>query len=388
MWLQNIWVTTLIICLSFFGAHPTKAQLSLDVEVNETLSNSQSINISSLVANNGRGPSLFRMYLKNNDSDYANNLYFRIIVESDKIGRIIEVRQVSGQPFSLNPGQQVFATNNNIGDGLPGVEEIIQFDGTFSESGKEFVNDLQGSTSLPADQYQIRIEIHRGSATGELLAAQNAEIGRNIVEDTRDFYLLSPGDVAGSQAMVSSNFPNFQWQGNTGTEYRLLTVEGRGNESPQSLMDGAMSTSPIQTNGSASSGSLVDYEMLDVVVNQSGFQYPNAGVQSLEPGKTYYWRIVSQIQSTSGLDGRESEIWSFTLREGQIISRAQASGDMSQVLQQLLGNRFEQIVEDDYSFQSIVIDGQSYRGAQAMEKLRELGRQAQDGDISIVIEEQ
>jgi len=288
MWLQNIWVTTLIICLSFFGAHPTKAQLSLDVEVNETLSNSQSINISSLVANNGRGPSLFRMYLKNNDSDYVNNLYFRIIVESDKIGRIIEVRQVSGQPFSLNPGQQVFATNNNIGDGLPGVEEIIQFDGTFSESGKEFVNDLQGSTSLPADQYQIRIEIHRGSATGELLAAQNAEMGRNIVEDTRGFYLLSPGDVAGSQAMVSSNFPNFQWQGNTGTEYRLLVVEGRGNESPQSLMDGAMSTSPIQTNGSASSGSLVDYEMLDVVVNQSGFQLPKSCGHSLEPGKTYY----------------------------------------------------------------------------------------------------
>lgn len=388
MWFQKIWFAVFAVFVFSLSVEPVQAQLSLDVEVDETLSSSQSINIPSLIANNGRGPSLFRMYIGNTNSDYANNLYFRIIVKSDKIGRIVEIRQVAGRPFSLNPGQQVFATNNNIGDGLPGVEEIIQFDGTFTESGKQFVNNLQGSTSLPADQYQIRIEIHHGSATGKLLAAQSAEIGRNIVEDTRDFYLLSPGDVAGSQAMVSSKFPNFQWQGNTGTEYRLLVVEGRGNESPQSLMDGAMSTSPIQTNGSASSGSLVDYEMLDVVVNQSGFQYPNAGVQSLEPGKTYYWRIVSQIQSTSGLDGRESEIWSFTLREGPTISRAQASGDMSQVLQQLLGNRFEQIVEDDYSFQSIVIDGQSYRGAQAMEKLRELGRQAQDGDISIVIEEQ
>ncbi|MDZ7683479.1 MAG: hypothetical protein U5J63_17650 [Fodinibius sp.] len=300
----------------------------------------------------------------------------------------MEVQQVSGQPFSLSPGQQVYATNNNIGDGLPGVEEIIQFDGTFSQEGKQFVNDLQGSTSLPADQYQIRIEIRRGSAEGEVLVAQNAEIGRSIVEDTRDFYLLSPGDLAGADAMISSAFPNFQWQGNTGTQYRLVVVEARGDESPQSLMDGAMSTSPIQVNGTGSGGSLVDYEMLDVVLNQSSFQYPSSGVQNLEAGKTYYWRIVSQLQSTSGLDGRESEIWGFTLRDSQTTSRSQLGPDVSQALQKVMGDEFNRLVEDSYTFQSVVIDGQRFQGVQAMQKLMELSRQAENGDVSIIIEEQ
>jgi len=389
MWLHRFGISGFILFVLFAFVGPVQAQLSLDVEIDEMLSNSQSINIQSLLANNGKGPTLFRMYLQNNSSEYANSLYFRLIVESDKIGRIVEIRQVSGQPFSLNPGQRVFATNNNIGDGLPGVEELIQFDGEFSSEGKEFVNKLKGSTSLPADQYQITVEVHRGSAGGELLASETAEIGRNIVEDTRDFYLLSPGDVASADATIANSYPNFQWQGATGTDYRLVVVEAKGNDSPQSLIEGAISTSPIQVKGSSGGGSLVDYEMLDVVVGQSSFQYPNSGVQSLEPGNTYYWKIVSQLESSGGVQERESEIWGFTLASTQQRTQnEQQSSEVSQALRQVLGNKFEEYQQDGYNFQSIVIDGQTYQGGQAMQKLMELSRQAEQGDISIVIEEQ
>lgn len=389
MWLHKVGMSSLGLFMLLAFACPVRAQLSLDVEIDQTLSNSQSINIQSLLANNGKGPTLFRMYLQNNSQDYANGLYFRLIVESDKIGRIVEIRQVSGQPFSLNPGQQVFATNNNIGDGLPGVEELIQFDGEFSAEGKEFVNKLKGSTSLPADQYQITIEIHKGSAVGELLASETAEIGRYIVEDTRDFYLLSPGDVTGSNATIMNSYPNFQWQGAIGTEYRLVVVEAKGNESPQSLIEGAMSTSPIQVKGSSGGGSLVEYEMLDVVVGQSSFQYPSAGVQKLEPGKTYYWRIISQLESSGGIQERESQIWNFTLASAQQRSQtAQQNAEVSQALQKVLGERLQQFKQDGYTFQSIVIDGQTYQGGQALQKLMELGRRAEQGDVSIVIEEQ
>ncbi len=389
MWLHRFGISGFILFVLFAFVGPVQAQLSLDVEIDEMLSNSQSINIQSLLANNGKGPTLFRMYLQNNSSEYANSLYFRLIVESDKIGRIVEIRQVSGQPFSLNPGQRVFATNNNIGDGLPGVEELIQFDGEFSSEGKEFVNKLKGSTSLPADQYQITVEVHRGSAGGELLASETAEIGRNIVEDTRDFYLLSPGDVASADATIANSYPNFQWQGATGTDYRLVVVEAKGNDSPQSLIEGAISTSPIQVKGSSGGGSLVDYEMLDVVVGQSSFQYPNSGVQSLEPGNTYYWKIVSQLESSGGVQERESEIWGFTLASTQQRTQNEKlSSEVSQALRQVLGNKFEEYQQDGYNFQSIVIDGQNYQGGQAMQKLMELSRQAEQGDISIVIEEQ
>lgn len=387
MWFQRIGTVGFLICLLVVITVPVQAQLSMDVEVDEVLSNAQSINIQTLVANNGKGPNLFRMYLQNNSSEYINDLYFRIVIESDKIGRIVEIEQLSGQPFSLNPNQQVFATNNNIGDGLPGVEEVIQFDGEFTPQGEEFVNDLQGSTRLPADTYQIMIEIYQGSVGGEQLARASAEIGANIVEDTRDFYLLSPGDVVGSDAMISNSYPNFQWQGATGTNYRLIVVESKSNDSPQSLMDGAQSTEPIQSTGSSAGGSLVDYEMLDVVTNQSSFQYPNSGVQNLKPGKTYYWRIISQLESSGGVDARESEIWSFTLRDGRDSGAVQRSSEATRALRQLLGDRLQNITEEGYSFQSIQVQGQVFQGGQALQKLMELDRRAQQGDVSIVIEE-
>jgi hypothetical protein len=44
--------------------------------------------------------------------------------------------------------------------------------------------------------------------------------------------------------------------------------------------------------------------------------------------------------------------------------------------------------EEGFSFQSIVIEGQTYQGGEAMQKLMELSRKAEEGDVSIVIEEQ
>ena len=386
-WIQRIWAMFTLACLLAIIATPVRAQLSLSVEIDETLRNSQSINVQSLIANNGRGPSLFRMYLQNqNTSEYANNLYFRFIVSSDNIGRIIDVRQVSGQPFSLDPGQEVFATNNNIGNGLPGVEEVIEFTGELTPEGENFVNKLEGSTSLPPDRYSITVEVYQGSVGQELLASETKEIGTNLVQTSRDFYLLSPGDVVGSDASISTAYPNFQWSGSPQTSYRLVVVESKGDESPQSLMDGAMSTQPVQTEGSSGGGALVDYEMLDIVLNRSNFQYPSSGVQNLRSGKEYYWRVVSRLDASSGTNTRESEIWSFSIPQTS-SQTTQQNTQVTQALKQVLGDQFQQIVEDGYSFQSIEVGGQVYQGGQALQKLMELSREAQQGDVSIIIEE-
>lgn len=387
MGLQRIGILSFVVCILSAIAVPAEAQLSLEVDVDENLSDAESITVQSLIANKGKGPDLFRMHLQNNTSEYQNDLYFRIIVSSDKISRIADIKQKPGQPFSLSPGQQVFATNNNIGDGLPGVEEVIQFSGNFTPEGDEFVNKLQGSTTIPAGDYQVKIEIHQGSIGGAPVASASAEFGANIVEVGRDFYLISPGDVIGSDATISNQFPNFQWQGETGADYRLMVVEAKENESAQSLMEGAQSTAPIRENGSASGGSLLDYEMLDVVVDRSSFQYPNSGVQSLEPGKKYYWRIINQLDTGGGVETQQSEIWSFTLMDiGNSV--AGANGEMARYLQQLLGDRLQVITEEGYSFESISFDGQEYQGGQALQKLMELGEDAEQGDISIIIEEQ
>jgi hypothetical protein len=363
------------------------AQLSMNFEISETLENSQSINAQSLLANDLRGPTLFRLSLQNkNSSEYLNNLYLRVVIESDKIGRILEVRQVSGRPFSLDPGQQVFADNNNSGNGLPGVEEVILFERNFTESGRVFHNELKGSTSLPADKYQVTVEVRQGSANGEVLASETDQVGTNLVEKTNDFYLLSPGDELGSETVISNRYPNFQWQGGPAVRYRLLVVESQSNESPQSLMEGAMSTAPIQSVSSSGGASLIDYEMLDVVVDGSGYQYPNTGVQELEEGTQYYWRIISQIETSNGIEERESEIWSFSLADLRTSSGVQQAGETVRTLEQILGNRYEEVRQNGFSFESVEIEGQSFRSGQAIQKLMELVRKSEQGDVSIVIE--
>lgn len=386
--LKKVGILALItVGLLFIHNKPGQAQLSLDIDIDETLRNSESINFQSIIASNWQGPRLFQMYLQNNNtSEHMHDLYMRIVMESNNRGRLVELEQVSGRPFSLNPGQQVVASNNNISRGLPNVEEAIIFDGGLTESGKDFVNKLKGLTSLPPDEYQVTVEIYQESVGGTLLASESAEIGKSIVEDTYDFYLLSPGDEVGSEASISNSYPNFQWEGATGARYRLLVVEGREDDTPQSLMDGAASTDPIQVNESGD-GSLVDYEMLDVIIDQSSFQYPTSGVQELESGQRYYWRVINQLRTANGVETRESEIWSFTI-EGQDTRTVDQSAEVARVLQQVLGNQFQQMQQDGYSFQSIVIDGQTYQDTEALQKLMELGREAQQGDISIVIENQ
>lgn len=390
MWLRHI---RLIGCALVFllmvgiGKPVLAQQLTMDFEIDETLENSQSINAQSLLANDLRGPRLFRLTLQNqSSSEYLNNLYLRVVIESDKIGRILEVRQVSGRPFSLDPGQQVFANNNNSGNGLPGVEEVILFERNFSEPGREFYNELKGSTSLPADQYQVTVEVHRGSANGELLASKTDEIGTNLVEKTNDFYLLSPGDELGSEVVISSRYPNFQWQGGSAIRYRLVVVESKADESPQSLMEGAMSTEPIQLVGSNGGGSLLDYEMLDVIVNGTGYQYPNAGVQELQAGTQYYWRIIGQLETSNGIEERESEIWSFTLADLRSASGDLQAGQTAKILQRILGARFEEVRQNGFTFESVEIQGENFRSGQAVQKLMELVRKSEQGEVSIVIE--
>jgi len=388
-WINKVTKCGVFILALWVTASPVwaqQAQLSLDIQVNDALANSQSIDVQSLVSNTGSGPTLFQIFLQNkNPTEYANDLYLEVIIRSDKVGEIAHATQVNGQPFSLSPGQKVYATNNSISKGLPGVEEAIQFDGGLTQAGKDFVSNLQGNT-LPADRYSVEINIYQGGPQEIKVASAKAEVGTHIVESTNDFYLLSPGDVAGSNTMIPNSYPNFQWQGQAGTSYRLLVVEAKEDDSPQSLLEGAASTPP--QNGTSERGSLVDYEMLDVIVNGSNYQYPNTGVQDLEPGKTYYWRVIQQLKTGNGVDKKKSEIWGFELANHQkSVVAAQDNGKFSNALKTVLGDKFQKFSQKGYSFKSLKIDGKVYRGGQALQKLLDLSRRAEQGDVSIVIEE-
>ncbi len=378
-------VALALILFSTFSVLGQEADVSVRVEANESV---QSVNIQSLVANNGRGINLFRMFLGNNSSERIDDLYLEIIISSDQVGRIIRLAQVNNQPFSLNPGQQVYATNNSLREGFPGVDEAIQFEGNFTSEGQQFVNNLQGDTDLPAGRYTIEINVYQGAGLRNQLASDLAEFGANIVENTGDFYLLAPGDIVGNNAVIANPYPHFQWQGMSGSSYRLIVVEANNGESPQSLLESAASTAPTRENGSPTGGSLVDFEMLDVVLNRSNFQYPSSGVQDLKAGETYYWRVIGQLETSSGQETTESEIWSFSLTDNRdrLTGSAMQSQELSRALEILLGDQYEDLNQQDYFFRSVTVEEQVLQGGQAIQKLIELSERVEEGEVSIIIE--
>ncbi len=389
----GIIVLSLIVCVCGLDiVHGQQPDLSMEVELNESLLTSQNLDLQSIIAGDGRGYELYRLFFSNdNASEAVADLYLSIDFRSEKKGLLFSRNQVNIQDFSLKPAQKVSATNNTILDGLPGVEENIYFEGSFTPEGQRFFNELQGLSSLPRDRYTLEFSLYQDNNRnngGTLVASAFAELGFNIVEDIRDFYLIYPGEPIGYEAEITNRYPNFVWQGAANLSYRLIVVEERDNESPESLLGGAASSEPIMVDGSSDTGSLLEYEMLDVIVNQSSFQYPNSGVQSLEAGKTYYWQIISLLRSNDAIEPRESEIWSFTLSDQTTgAEEEQLSGEITRILKKILGERYDQLEEAGSLFQSIDVDGNVLQEAEALEALLRLDDQIDREEISIIIEE-
>lgn len=389
-------ISCLSILLIFITGSSVLAQsdddLVLQLEINESLSNSQSINLSDILANRGQGPNLFTFFLRNNnDTEAAEDLYLNIILRSDRNGKIAEVYQRQGEPFSLDAGQEVRATNNTMQNGLPGIAEQINFDGGLTSGGEEFINDLRGSTRLPPGRYLIDIEVFQrsnGPNGGILVASDQAEIGANIVEEVRDIYLTSPGAELGANMSITNPYPEFRWEGSPGIQYRLIVVEAKEEEGAESLLQSALSTEPILENGVGGSGTLLDFEIADVRLQSTGFQMPPSGVQSLEGGNLYYWQVFAEIQTSNELQTKSSEIWSFVLESTGVESEQlniSPDGELAQLLRSLLGeNEFRRLMDGEFELEAIEMDGEIISGSVMIERLREFLSRAENGEISTI----
>jgi hypothetical protein len=382
-------ISFLIILLSAFLFVPTeklKAQnqvLEVELEVSDVLANSQFIGLTNLgLDNEGRGPILVRGYIQNLTNDVIGDLHLEVKVFAGKIGEIVNVTTRPGFPFSLQPMQSVYVTNNTLSeDGVPGISENVKFDGGLTTEGDQFIENLDGSTTLPADIYSIEVIIFKQTnETGRVdLVSTTAEIGGAVpVSESVDFFLRTPGDVTDANVEITNPYPQFSWEGEQGIEYRLLVVKSSDTDSPESLLQSARSSAPP-----AEGGSLLQFENLDIKVTGEAFQYPSSGAQPLEPGQTYFWQLSTSIQSGVNFEERTSEIWSFKLSEPETTDDTIViTEETKKAIVNLVGNgRFENLVSSGFTVQSFQIDGVTYSGAQASIILAELLRKIEAGEI-------
>lgn len=374
--------------LLMFGVVPNETiyaqDINLQLEPSAALENTQVLTLTGLGFNSdASGPVLISGFLENMTGESIDNLYMEIKVNAARAGDIIELRSYSTMPITLEPYQSVYATNNDLASGrIPGLDQEIQFSGGFTPEGEDFFDNLSGSTSLPRDIYTVEVIIFRvTNANGRQdLTSSVVEIGGGLTSslDESDIYLKTPGDIVGSPAEITNPYPQFSWEGANDVSYRLLVVEDNGQDSPESLLQSAKSSSPT-TEG----GSLLEFENLDVLMDGTSFQFPSSGAQSLQQGNTYYWRVITDVQSSGDVEEISSEIWSFRLADAsQSAESPPLSEEVEQAIIELIGqDAYRQLKDDGFSLMAIEYNEQEFTGPAATMKLEELLQKIRDEEI-------
>ena len=376
-----VWVLTTMVT---FGQSD---KVTLEFSLSPVLEQAQVLGLSSLgVDTEGGGPVIISGSLVNNTTERLENLYFEFDIEAASYGVLARIRQQAAYPFSLNPGQVVFATNNDIqNEEIPGISDKMKFDGGLTSTGENFVEDLSGTT-LPNDQYSFAVRIYQVDEGGRraLLANETIQLGGNVSEggvvDELTILLRTPGDLVGAEAAITNPIPQLSWEGDASLTYRVLVVAGNGSDSPESLLESAKSSEATDMGGS-----LLQFEYLDQNVQGNSLQYPTNGVQALVPGQTFYWQVVTSMNTALGTNEVVSEIWEFTLVDpGSESSVVEVDPETVQALVQLIGqDTYNVLLETGYRFENIEIDGQVYSGIVGIQKILELIEKFQNGDVVI-----
>lgn len=380
-----------MLCLSVLLIDVTEAQvhdIDLQIQAGPVLTNAEVIELTNIALDeSGSGARLFSIFLQNGTDEVQRAFYLRISLSTSSRGLIMEAIQSNDRSFSLNPGQAIFVSNNELAAGrIPGILSEIRFEGDITDEGIQLLNRLQGSTTLPPDEYILEIELYQGSNStngGNLITSNFITFGGDMIENDLSIFLQSPGDVVGTGVRITNSYPEFRWEGQTGQTYRIVVVEEQQGESPETLIQSAKSTAPGRIGQPVS---LLEYEVLDLIVDDTRLQFPSSGVQPLRSGKVYYWQIFTSLQTTAGEQERASEIWSFTLAGGfddrsEIV---EVDDELRSILIALLGadvyNEFEQ---RNFDLQSLIIDGDEIAGEMARDHLLRLAERIRDGEIKL-----
>lgn len=380
-----------ILCLSVLLIDVTEAQvhdIDLQIQAGPVLTNAEVIELTNIVLDeSGSGARLFSIFLQNGTDQVQAEFYLRISLSTASRGLIMEAIQSNDRSFSLNPGQAIFVSNNELAAGrIPGILSEIRFEGDITDEGIQLLNRLQGGTTLPPDEYLLEIELYQGSNSingGNFITSNFITFGGDMIEDDLSIFLQSPGDVAGTGARITNSYPEFRWEGQTGQTYRIVVVEEQQGESPETLIQSAKSTAPGRIGQPVS---LLENEVLDLIVDDTRLQFPSSGVQPLRSGRVYYWQIFTSLQTTAGEQERASEIWSFTLSGGfdDRSGIVEVDDELRSILIALLGpdvyNEFEQ---RNFDLQSLIIDGDEIAGEMARDHLLRLAERIRDGEIKL-----
>ena len=371
-------------------AQQSPGDVVVDIRLLEAVTQAQVISLSTLgVDVRGRGQKVMELVLQNRLNETVKDLYFYITVSSSNVGLIADVDSKPDTPFSLRPNQLMITDNNRLHDGLPEIPEYVHFEGGLTPAGEDFIESLEGATRLPDAVYTVTVSIYQGGnrlTGGRIISTVTRSIGSQPITNSIDFNLLTPGGPLGSNELIASSQPSFRWDGPSNTEYRLILVQdpGRG-QSAEALIQAAASTEP--TSGQASVGTLLEYEMVDVVLTSNNYFYPAAGVKRLPPGAKFYWQVIARIRTSRGTDNRPSGIYEFTLSNPQAAQNAEiqtVTTPLASSISPEVATAIQNLIQSGFAMDKMIVDGREVSGAALQAFLEDFIEKIKRGEIIIV----
>ena len=178
--------------------------------------------------------------------------------------------------------------------------------------------------------------------------------------------LIMPGSAEVSDSLsniVYSSYPVFQWNSDycSSCDYSIRISEFNSN----------IHTSPFEALEDVSILPLNGSGFYSIPASTNIFQYPESGVEGLNPGKKYVWQILRSFETTNGINEELSEIYIFKMQDVTQMQTFQTSSSYDIALEnikQLIGdskyNEFFNENGDLYNFNLvssiITVDGQEY----------------------------
>jgi hypothetical protein len=256
-----------------------------------------------------------------------------------------DVIYMKTKPFLLDPAR----TLTNLDLRNPELKDLYVFDeNKLAALGIKGIA-LSGAL-LPAGVYTLHVTVStilNGRPTGDVSTADIVYVFRNPSR----VELLFPLD--GDRAV--SPFPLFQWLYDGPSSWLAIYEKLPGQQSPEEAVSGV----PV----------------LETTVDGTVFQYPSGGVRSLQPGKTYVWRVAGRALSAGGgSEDVQSSLRSFTVsRNGGVSSLSSLLDELEQALGPRYESVFDRIREEGLtSTGSIQLNGMTITTEQLRQLIEEI----------------
>ncbi|MFQ5770664.1 MAG: hypothetical protein ACE5HX_09015 [bacterium] len=280
---------------------------------------------------------IFRIRITNN-YDQPCTIQLTLIVTSERFGELARGRT---NPFDVPPGPLTPPLTNR--DLFSNSSEYRLVDYNLDAASKKLLRDILARGKLLSDAYTFTVEVNILTCEPGTSKSDQFQI---VITNPTKLDLSSPGSrVTGNKEdcpKIYSPLPQFIWESDM-QRFCVVIAEARPGEDPESVLNqDPRFIKYFVVNSHMDLNEPQDRSRFFIQIPSTSFQYPASGeILTLRPGKTYYWRVIGIVNTSSGDVNLESEIYCF-----QIAQLDQLGGRKKQfefVLRNILGSDYEKI---------------------------------------------